>query len=157
MPAMTIQLLHISSVALLLFSLACHGEGLLDSSESYEGVDEFEILVNQHRSSIGCPPLLIDSKVSEVAVGHSRDMLNRNYFAHTNPDGESPFDRLTSADIAYSRAAENIAAGQTSARQVLNDWLNSSGHRTNIENCAYTHHGIGRVDNYWTHVFVTPR
>ena len=50
-------------------------------------------------------------------------------------------------------AAENIATGQASGREVYDGWVRSRGHRTNLENCAYTHHGIGLYQNRWTHVF----
>jgi uncharacterized protein YkwD len=84
-------------------------------------------------------------------------MRDRDFFSHSNPDGEEPFDRMSDAGISYAGAAENIASGYASAEAVLNGWLNSSGHRANIENGSYTHHGIGYVEegNYWTHVFAT--
>jgi uncharacterized protein YkwD len=39
---------------------------------------------------------------------------------------------------------------------VLAAWLNSSGHRANIENCSLTHHGVGLEGTHWTHVFLRP-
>jgi uncharacterized protein YkwD len=83
-------------------------------------------------------------------------MVARDFFSHTNPDGDSPWDRLSAAGISFSRAAENIAWGYTSAEAVLSGWLGSPGHRANIENCALTHHGVGLADWHWTHLFVTP-
>ncbi len=148
------------TLLLVAVSLACSGDVIFDPEldlGSIEEVDEFAHLVNEHRTAIGCSVLQLDESVTTVAVKHSLDMVERDYFAHTNPEGQSPFDRLEEANITYRRAGENIAAGQTSAQEVLNDWLNSSGHRANIENCVFTHHGIGLVDNYWTHLFLTPR
>lgn len=148
------------TLLLVAVSLACSGDVIFDAEMdpgSLENVDEFAKLVNEHRASIGCAVLQLDESVTAVAARHSLDMVERDYFDHTNPEGQSPFDRLEEANITYRRAGENIAAGQVSADEVLNDWLNSSGHRANIENCGFTHHGIGLVDNYWTHLFVTPR
>jgi uncharacterized protein YkwD len=54
-------------------------------------------------------------------------------------------------------AAENIAAGQWSAQQVLDSWLSSPGHRRNIENCGLLEHGVGLTQNHSTHVLVTLR
>ena len=50
---------------------------------------------------------------------------------------------------------ENIAQGQTSAQQVMTDWMNSSGHRANILNCQFTAIGVGLNTNgwYWTQDF----
>jgi uncharacterized protein YkwD len=58
--------------------------------------------------------------------------------------------------INYRAAAENIAQGQTTASQVVNAWMNSSGHRANILNKNFTHIGVGFVKdrNYWTQMFI---
>jgi uncharacterized protein YkwD len=62
---------------------------------------------------------------------------------------------MESAGISYQSAGENIAAGYSTGASVLSGWLGSSGHKANIENANYTHHGVGYVaeGNYWTHVF----
>ena len=59
-------------------------------------------------------------------------MHNKRYFSHTSPTYGSPFDMMKSYGINYRAAGENIAKGQTSAEQVMNAWMNSSGHRANI-------------------------
>jgi uncharacterized protein YkwD len=91
-----------------------------------------------------------------VAQAHSDDLVARDFFAHTNPDGQSPFDRLAASGVGYSSAAENIAYGYPTATAVLNGWLNSPGHRANIENCALLEHGLGLTNSHWTHVFIRP-
>lgn len=116
----------------------------------------FTDLVNEHRVSVGCAPLTWVSAVADVAQAHSFDMWDRDFFAHVNPDGDSPFDRMQDAGIAFSRAAENIAWGYATPEAVLAGWLDSPGHRTNIENCALTEHGVGLHERYWTHLFRTP-
>jgi uncharacterized protein YkwD len=83
-------------------------------------------------------------------------MVRRGFFSHTNPDGDSPEDRLESAGVQWSRWAENIAAGQPTGEAVLDGWLGSPGHRANLENCLLTEHGVGLVDRHWTHVFMSP-
>lgn len=112
--------------------------------------------MNAHRVSVGLTALVWHSGVATVAEGHSQDMVDRQFFSHTNPDGQSPWDRMAEAGITYSAAGENIAYGQSTGTAVLNAWLASAGHRTNIENAAYTHHGVGKVGAYWTHVFIHP-
>src|SRR5690606_15059508 len=104
---------------------------------------EFQTLVNNHRrDNTSCEPFLEYGPLNANAQKHSIDMTNRNFFSHTNPDGKSPFDRMRDDGIAYNSAGENIAMGQQTAQAVLNAWLNSSGHRANINNCNFTHHGI---------------
>jgi uncharacterized protein YkwD len=112
-------------------------------------------LMNEYRVQHGCAPLQWDERIAEVAQRHSEDMARRHYFHHNSPEGSSPFERLRSADVSFRRAAENIATGQFTGSQVLDDWLESPGHRRNIEECRYTHHGLGLSRTYWTHDFVT--
>ena len=117
-------------------------------------VAEFVNLMNEHRESVGCEALAWHSGAGDVAEDHSADMVARDFFSHTNPDGESPFDRLQDAGISYRAAGENIALTGGGAEGVLSLWLGSSGHRANIERCGYTHHGVGLVESRWTHLFL---
>ncbi len=119
-------------------------------------VASFVKLMNAHRRSLGLSALIWDSRAAAVAKAHSRDMLHRNYFSHTTPEGRTTWDRLAARGVTYSRAGENIAWGQTTGRAVLEAWLDSPGHRENIERDSYTHHGVGKVGTYWTHVFIRP-
>ena len=104
----------------------------------------------------------IRATLTRVAQAHSEDMARREYFSHTNPDGRSPFDRMTAAGYKYSLAAENIAAGQTTPHSVIDAWMNSPGHRANILNCGLTEIGVGYATggsyrHYWTQAFGTPQ
>jgi uncharacterized protein YkwD len=140
----------------LLAASAC-GADLLGVEE----IDDLDVrlfvsALNEHRVSVGCPALEWNGDVAAVAQAHSDDMVERDFFDHTNPDGDSPFDRLLDAGISYSGAAENIAYGYRTADAVLAGWLDSPGHRANIENCSLTEHGVGLTSSYWTHVFIRP-
>lgn len=117
---------------------------------------EFVTLVNQHRASLGLGILTWHAEAAGVGQTHSQDMVNRGFFSHINPDGETPWDRLAEAGITYTTAGENIAYGYATASAVLAAWLSSPGHKANIENPNFTHHGIGLVGTYWTHVFIKP-
>lgn len=110
--------------------------------------------INRHRVAIGCRALIPDRRLAAVARRHSEDMVRRRFFDHTNPDGRDPFERLRAAGLRYRAAAENIARGQTRGRETYDDWIASPGHRRNIENCKYTHFGIGLYRNTWTLVLV---
>lgn len=120
-------------------------------------VRDFVRLMNRHRQSKGCPVLVWNDKLAEVAEKHSAEMARYQYMSHTNRAGKSPFQRMQAAGVTYRRAAENIAQGQRTGAEVLATWRNSSGHRQNIEDCGYTQHGVAMVNSYWTHVFITPR
>jgi len=120
-------------------------------------VASFVKLMNAHRVSIGLAPLVWDRRAAAVAKAHSQDMLDRDYFSHKSPNGRTTWDRLAARGVTYSRAGENIAWGQRTGSAVLRSWLRSRGHRENIEQDSYTHHGVGKVGPYWTHVFIRPR
>ena len=124
--------------------------------EADPDVEVFVSLVNDHRVAVGCAPLTWISEIADVAQAHSEDMAQRGYFDHTNPDGKSPFDRMRDAGPTLSRAAENIAYGHATPHSVLEGWLNSPGHRANIENCSLTEHGVGLHASRWTHLFRAP-
>jgi uncharacterized protein YkwD len=84
-------------------------------------------------------------------------MVERRYFSHTDPEGRGLPDRLAAARISFRMAGENIAFGYADAGDVLDGWLNSPLHRANIENCAFTHQGLGRHRDVWTQVLLRPR
>lgn len=151
------------SLVAIIFAAACGGEaaGPAAGPGAPRGGDDprvaaFVEQMNAHRQSEGCGALAWHQGVADVAQAHSLDMVERDYFSHTNPDGADPFDRLSGAGITWSGGAgENIAYGTSDAATVLEMWLDSSGHRANIENCGFTHHGVGLASGRWTHVFVT--
>ena len=137
---------------------ACGGNGPLGpaGSEGDPEIERFVDLIDAHRQFVGCPPLTWSPALAEVAQAHSNDMVDRSYFSHTNPEGQSPGDRLDASGVSWSAWAENIAAGQPTAEVVLEAWLGSPGHRANIENCSLTRHGVGLHSLHWTHLFVRP-
>lgn len=140
-------------IALAALALIGCGDSLVGPDLSDPRVADFVELMNEHRVDIGCPTLEWHQPTAGVAQAHSADMIARDFFAHTNPDGDSPFDRLTAAGIDYGMAAENIAYGYPDAASVLQAWLDSPGHRANIENCSLSQHGVGLADTHWTHLF----
>ena len=113
-------------------------------------------IVNNHRSGLGCPALIWHSKLAGVAQDHSIDMNEHGYLSHENLQGQSPFDRMNANDLQYTAAAENVALNSQGAQAVFDAWMESPGHKANIENCTYTHHGIGLSGSYWTHMFMLP-
>lgn len=112
--------------------------------------------LNDHRRGMGCPAMVWDPAVARVAQGHSDGMRRRGFYAHTDPEGATFTDRLRWAGVVWISAAENIARTSHGAEQVLYLWLQSPGHRANIDNCRFTTHGVGLSGEYWTHLFVTP-
>lgn len=118
-------------------------------------------LVNNERQKAGLKPLTLSEKLTSIANTKAQDMADKNYFSHNSPTYGSPFDMLHTFGVSYSIAGENIAAGQKTAEQVMNDWMNSSGHRANILNKDYTQLGVGYTSGgsygtEWVQLFIRP-
>ncbi|QFU83894.1 CAP domain-containing protein [Natronorubrum aibiense] len=108
--------------------------------------------VNDRRAEHGLEPLEWDGTVASVSRAHSYDMADREYFDHTNPDGQAPMDRFTDVDDYCRGYGENIAqtwvdrpvedpgTGDTVQHQtaeglatgLVNQWMNSTPHRQAI-------------------------
>ncbi len=109
-------------------------------------------LTNQARRAKGLPPLSRDDELANVARAYSDDMLVRRFFDHTTPDGVT-FDKRISAHYPHwiYAVGENIwfASGynpgnaQKLAKEIIDDWMSSPGHRENLLDPGYTHLGVG--------------
>ncbi|MFE4450179.1 sigma-70 family RNA polymerase sigma factor [Streptomyces sp. NPDC056796] len=119
--------------------------------------EEVIALVNTERAKEGCGSVSGNALLAKAASDHSADMVARDYFSHTSPDGTDPGARITAAGYRWSTYGENIAKGQQTAESVMDSWMNSEGHRANILNCAFKEIGIGREDSsggpVWTQNF----
>lgn len=125
------------------------------SIESYQA--EVIRLTNIERRNAGLPELKTgDARVQAAADIRAAEIVKS--FSHTRPDGTSTFTALTQQGVQYRAAGENIAYGQTSPAQVVQGWMNSSGHRANILNSNFDTICIGHVvsgsRHYWVQIFV---
>lgn len=103
------------------------------------------VLVNGERAKVGVKPLSSDAKIVAVARAHSKDMFERHYFSHIDPDGNDPLHRMLAGGVSFSIVGENIAYAPdlSSAHQGL---MNSEGHRKNILDPEFHRIGIGIID-----------
>ncbi len=116
-------------------------------------------LVNKQRAAYGLTLLTSNWELCRVARYKSQDMIDKGYFDHTSPTYGSPFRMMESFGIRFSAAGENIAYGQRTPQAVMNDWMNSPGHRSNILSPSYNQIGVGvaKAANgtfYWTQMFI---
>jgi uncharacterized protein YkwD len=100
-------------------------------------------LTNAARRQNGCGPLSLADSLVKAAERHASDMVRRHYMDHTDPEGNSAFDRMQASGFHGSAMGENIAAGYDTAQRVFAAWMQSDGHRKNILNCNYNKIGIG--------------
>ena len=108
-------------------------------------------------------PLKQAAALERAALAHAQDMAARSYIGHKGPDGSMPADRATQAGYAWVSVAENVAAGQTTAEEVVNKWLASPGHCANLMSPRYSDTGVAYAVNpagekgiYWAQVFAAP-
>lgn len=124
-------------------------------------------LVNQARAAGGdcggngsfapSAPLTMHASLHCAARVHSKDMADRMYFDHTNPEGEDPFDRMARAGYgSFKTQGENIAMGTLTPADTVDGWLASDGHCANMLNPEYEQIGVGVYEGgsfYWTQTF----
>jgi uncharacterized YkwD family protein len=110
-------------------------------------------IVNAERSKAGLSSLSMDSNLSKMAMVKAQDMINNQYFDHNSPTYGSPFDMMKKFQITYNAAGENIAKGQPTPEQVMNDWMNSEGHRANILSGSFSKIGIAYFKGAWVQEF----
>lgn len=138
-------------------------------SSDFARAVELEIfkLINAERTKAGLSTLVADTRLDAIARAHSKDMLSKGYFSHTNKAGCSSSCRVTAAGYSWQATGENIytmdgydLSAKDTARHMVEGWMNSPGHRANILKGMYTNHGIGLAVSgktiYATSVFSTP-
>ncbi len=128
----------------------------LGSTEAPSRSGEAEQLVfkatNEFRIKNNLQPLIWDQRLSDIAYGHSADMIVRDFFDHVNPDGQAPTERIhrqhrqfignTGENVSVIVAAPPLDAMFIS-ENAMSGWLKSPPHRENILDRAFTHIGIG--------------
>lgn len=100
-------------------------------------------LINRTRRDNGLAPLTEGARLSEVALAHSRDMVENDFVGH-NSGGQGPADRVRAAGFNSGLILENIGRGY-SAAEIHRGLMQSPGHRANILNPHVSHLGIGVV------------
>jgi uncharacterized protein YkwD len=110
------------------------------------------------------PPLRPNRLLDRAAAAHANDMARGSYLEHEARDGSHPGDRATRAGYPWRSIGENIASGQTTAEQVMRDWLQSPTHCANLMNPRFAEMGLAySVDLgstggiYWAQEFGRPR
>jgi uncharacterized protein YkwD len=152
-----VKLLLIIALCTLTFTQCKKDEETKAINYIYSPEIENEIirLVNLHRDSLGLGQLTANLIIYNECKNHSEDQARNSSMNH---DGFNDRANNIFANFGGTGAAENVAFGQTTAQQVVTAWLNSKGHRANIEgDYNYTGVSVVRIDNgpnYFTHIFV---
>jgi len=118
-------------------------------------------LINTYRRKNGARSLSLQDQLGAAAEHHSQDMAKKNYFSHKLSNGDSAEENIERFGYTnWSYIGENIAAGQETAKAVMDAWKSSPEHDRNMRNRHFTDIGIGRAYNknskygwYWTTTF----
>ncbi len=129
-------------------------------------------LVNQYRKKgSNCgekyyppgKPVVWNNILQKAAKNHSKYMNKIDSLTHFElqdsiPEftGTSPFERVENVGYKADARVENIAKGYPSEKEVMEGWIKSPGHCTNIMDKDFKEMGIDKIGNYWTQVFAIP-
>jgi uncharacterized protein YkwD len=115
-------------------------------------------LHNEARKERDLSTFCVSGQLMSAATAHSRDMLDRDYYDHVAPDGNTPEQRVRATGYSYSSMAENIhrrslsyapEPTQKDLELVFEDWINSPGHRANVLNPDLHEIGIGATFGHY--------
>lgn len=114
--------------------------------------------LNAYRIENDLAPLVYSTTLETAADAMVADLYERNFFSHTNPDGDGPGDRALDAGFCHQYVGENIAAGQDTVSQVMQAWKDSPSHNLNMLEPDYVYVGMGYYTDptgrrYWAQEF----
>jgi hypothetical protein len=100
-------------------------------------------LTNQERQSQNLQTLAVNPILNEAAEMKAEDMATKGYFAHTSPEGKTPWYWLQKVGYKYQYAGENLAINFSDSKDVTDAWMASPTHKANIVKGNYTEIGTG--------------
>ena len=140
-------------------------------------------LINAERKKKGLSGLSWNESLNKIARSYSRDMVERKFFSHNDPEGRSFIDRYRAGGFVCKLrngneiclGAENIAqdnlyssvayrngapsydwsSEEEIAASVVKRWMQSRGHRENILTTYFKRQGIGVALSHDGKVYVT--
>lgn len=134
---------------------------VINATEASSIQQQFLIAVNNVRSKprkcgqqkySAAPALRLNNDLNRAAYKHSLDMYENQFLDHISSNGDNLVERMQQVDYLWRAVGENIAHNQKSIEQVIDDWLSSPGHCSNLMSEEYTETGVALVKHYWTQV-----
>lgn len=131
------------------------GASYSENSEAVNFAGQVLQLVNAERAKVGARPLQLSRDLQDAAAIRAEEITR--HFAHERPDGSSCFTLLRNRNRTLG---ENIAAGNATPGEVVDQWMHSPGHRANILNKDFKELGVGycrkegtEYTHYWIQMF----
>ncbi len=102
------------------------------------------LVVNTNNARVegNLPSLTVNPLLEDAARLKVEDMIKNDYFAHTSPDGVTPWYWIQKVGYTFHYAGENLAVNFSDSVDVSNAWMNSPLHRENVLNGKFTEIGI---------------
>src|SRR3989344_6847262 len=138
------SVLMFGTVAVLLFAGALLNTYLATKTNFYAAIVPSVLadFANDDRRTLSLGPLQWNPILAEAARGKAEDMAEKGYFAHTSPEGVTPWQWFRKAGYSYRYAGENLAVYFSDSWNVHRAWMDSAGHRADIMNGKFTEIGI---------------
>jgi len=127
-------------------------------SNGYEAASELIRLTNAYRKRLGLSELAVNPRLTQAAINKANDLLAKQYFSHTSPEGHRFSDWVKDVNYAYFYVGENLAMDFDTPQEIFDAWIKSEKHRENIERPEFQEIGIadlrGKFDNQETSMVV---
>lgn len=168
-------ILGIQGLACLAFSTGCYstaeseeqgrlavGTKCITTDAAERLADQVLQLVNLARAEEALQPVAVSTKLQQVAEDYACRMVEEGFFGHEDPiTGQSSGERVISGKYIFHSIGENLAAGQTTAAEVMKSWMESPSHRDvildpNWKDVGIAVRGGGEYSIYWVQEFGDP-
>ncbi len=153
------KILHNQSFLVTILFVSIFGFFIAKTSQHFSEVlgitaniasEELLSLTNQVRQKEGAGQLTINPQLVEAANLKAKDMFSKNYWAHNAPDGTTPWVFVKKSGYTYMYAGENLARGFTTSTEVVDAWMASPTHRSNMLSSNYSDIGFAVVEGKLT-------
>lgn len=145
------SVLVVASIATILLFASVIGSYLVKSTKFLAAIQSAFLvdLANEDRAEQGFGQLTINDKLVLAAQMKANDMAEKSYFAHTSPEGITPWHWFEESEYKYIYAGENLAVNFNRSEDVEEAWMNSPLHRANILNSRYKEIGIATSEGVY--------
>lgn len=106
-------------------------------------------LTNESRLALNQAPLLRNPVLDRAAEMKAEDMATKGYFAHTSPEGTTPWHWFREAGYNFLFAGENLAINFVDPEAIRNAWLASPKHRENLLSVNFKEIGMATVSGVY--------
>jgi len=128
------------------YGLVTTGKFQVLGQASNISVSELVADTNAERAKQGREYLSLNTELNEAAYAKAQDMFANDYWAHTSPNGTTPWKWLADEKYNYNSAGENLAKNYPDAQATVDAWMASPSHRENMLKANYKEVGFAVVD-----------